>query len=146
MQALGLDIARHEELTSFSGRQVDYFTTLEEAFHEVPETTGLDIEVKFPELQEAVAEGLTGLSRNLLVDRILGVVFRCAGERSIMFLSFDPDTVVLLVRKQNVFPVFMLTCGGEEVHVIVTSAVRNEDEKQPVGVDGLDNASGDNQG
>lgn len=116
--AMGLDTGRHDELHAVqqraTGKLSDSFTTLEEIFEHVPVSCGFNIEVKYPHSRDILSQRLTVASRNELVDRTLDVVFAHAGSRSIMFSSFDPDIIVLLNRKQGVFPVFYLTEAGEE--------------------------------
>jgi len=43
------------------------------------------------------------------------VVFEEAGERKIIFSTFDPDCATLARLKQPRYPVFFLTCAGEKV-------------------------------
>ena len=48
----------------------------------------------------------------------LQVVFEEAGERKIIFSTFDPDCATLARLKQPRYPVFFLTCAGEKVHCV----------------------------
>jgi glycerophosphoryl diester phosphodiesterase len=94
----------------------------------VPSHVGFNIEVKYPQPQEyadplspetrrrgyghvALAERLSVADPNVFVDRVLRDVFDFAGDRPILFSSFDPDTCWLLSSKQPRFPVFQLTGG-----------------------------------
>ena len=43
------------------------------------------------------------------------MVFEEAGERKIIFSTFDPDCATLARLKQPRYPVFFLTCAGEKV-------------------------------
>ena len=56
------------------------------------------------------------------------VVFEEAGERKIIFSSFDPDCATLARLKQPRWPIFFLTCAGEKVHhfslLIVVKLIR----------------------
>ncbi|KAH6589680.1 hypothetical protein BASA82_000818 [Batrachochytrium salamandrivorans] len=91
------------------------FPTLETAFVKVPMSTGFNIEVKYPTLQEAEMFGLCNPDINLFCDCILDVVFSHAKTlRNIYFSSFHPEICLLLCRKQNKYPVFFLTVGGME--------------------------------
>ena len=45
----------------------------------------------------------------------LQVVFEEAGQRKIIFSTFDPDCATLARLKQPRYPVFFLTCAGEKV-------------------------------
>lgn len=44
------------------------------------------------------------------------MVFDEAGDRKIIFSSFDPDCATLVRLKQPRYPVFFLTCAGAKVH------------------------------
>lgn len=70
--------------------------------------------MKYP-LPENVREyGLHAIpERNDYCNRILDMVFTYAGDRKIMFSSFDPDICTLLSLKQPRYPVFFLTHSGE---------------------------------
>ena len=46
---------------------------------------------------------------------LMQVVFEEAGERKIIFSTFDPDCATLARLKQPRYPVFFLTCAGEKV-------------------------------
>ncbi|KAJ3300308.1 Glycerophosphocholine phosphodiesterase [Borealophlyctis nickersoniae] len=86
--------------------------TLEEALKKVPSRVGFNIEVKYPNLEEAEKEDLHNAEINLFCDRILEVVFEHAGDRNIYFSSFHPEICWMMSMKQNQYPVFFLTEGG----------------------------------
>ncbi|KAJ3049678.1 Glycerophosphocholine phosphodiesterase [Rhizophlyctis rosea] len=86
--------------------------TLEEALKKVPEKVGFNIEVKYPNLEEAEMEDLHSIEINVFVDKILEVVFEQAKGRNIYFSSFHPEVCWMLSLKQNQYPVFFLTEGG----------------------------------
>ncbi|KAG8528433.1 uncharacterized protein KY384_007351 [Bacidia gigantensis] len=90
------------------------FMTLEEMFRKLPEDVSFDIEIKYPMLFEAHDWGMNtyALEVNHVVDTILSVVDRLAGNRTIFFSSFSPEICILLSRKQDVYPVFFLTEAG----------------------------------
>ncbi|KAJ1971916.1 Glycerophosphocholine phosphodiesterase [Dimargaris verticillata] len=89
------------------------FTTLKEAFQQVPAHIGFNIEVKYPMKCEARgAEVWSHLELNQFVDSILDVVYTHAQQRSVIFSSFHPDICLMLNLKQPNFPVFFLTDGG----------------------------------
>jgi glycerophosphoryl diester phosphodiesterase len=90
----------------------DVAITLQEAFEGVPLKTGFNIEIKYPADEEAAEHHLTPEERNGYVDTILRTVFTHAGERKIIFSSFDPDVVTMLSVKQPRYPVLLLTNGG----------------------------------
>ena len=50
---------------------------------------------------------------NHLVDTILEIVYRLAGNRTIFLSSFSPEICILLSTKQHVYPVFFLTESGQ---------------------------------
>ena len=52
------------------------------------------------------------LEVNHVVDTVLQVVYRLAGERTIFFSSFSPEICILLSRKQDCYPVYFLTESG----------------------------------
>ncbi|KAI9226781.1 MAG: Glycerophosphoryl diester phosphodiesterase family-domain-containing protein [Piptocephalis tieghemiana] len=88
------------------------FATLEETLKKVPETTGFNIEVKYPMPDEAEAAELRPRNMGGFVDKILQVVYDQAGERNILFSSFNPDVCRILALKQPNYPVFFLTDAG----------------------------------
>ncbi|KAJ3159222.1 Glycerophosphocholine phosphodiesterase [Geranomyces michiganensis] len=90
------------------------FATLEEALKAVPTKIGFNIEVKYPNLEEAEQDDLQNAEINVFCDRVLEVVFDHAGDRNIYFSSFHPEVCWMLSMKQNVYPVFFLTEGGTE--------------------------------
>jgi glycerophosphodiester phosphodiesterase len=92
---------------------VDSFTTLAEAFQLVAETTGFNIEIKYPLEEEMEEDALHFVDRNTYVDKILEVVFEHAGERPLVFSSFDPHVCLMVAMKQPTYPVLFLTEAGE---------------------------------
>lgn len=63
----------------------------------------------------AQAQGL-GIGHCLISGGLAQVVFDEAGDRKIIFSSFDPDCATLVRLKQPRYPVFFLTCAGAKVH------------------------------
>eukprot|EP01133_Synstelium_polycarpum_P004303 gene4303-5026_t len=94
----------------------DSMTTLEETFKRVPEATGFNIEIKYPDIEKETELRLNNVSRNAYVDAILAVVFEHAGNRQVMFSSFDPDICVITALKQPRYPVFFLSNAGFTQH------------------------------
>ncbi|KAI8823103.1 Glycerophosphoryl diester phosphodiesterase family-domain-containing protein [Fimicolochytrium jonesii] len=88
------------------------FATLEDALKTVPTKIGFNVEVKYPNLQEAEQDELQNAEINVFCDRILDVIFSFAGDRNIYFSSFHPEVCWMLSMKQNHYPVFFLTEGG----------------------------------
>ncbi|KAI8904579.1 Glycerophosphoryl diester phosphodiesterase family-domain-containing protein [Powellomyces hirtus] len=90
------------------------FATLEDALKNVPTKIGFNIEVKYPNLEEAEQDDLHNAEINVFCDRVLEVVFDHARDRNIYFSSFHPEICWMLSMKQNHYPVFFLTEGGTE--------------------------------
>ena len=68
------------------------FPTLQEAFKNVSEEVGFNIEIKYPQMLvngESECDGY--FERNEFVDIILAEVLNNAGNRRIVFSSFEPD-------------------------------------------------------
>ncbi|KAJ3258552.1 Glycerophosphocholine phosphodiesterase [Boothiomyces macroporosus] len=90
------------------------FCSLLQVFQKVPLKTGFNIEVKYPNLEEAQDETLNNAEINTFCDEILKVVFRNAGKRKLYFSSFHPEMCLLLRMKQKKYPVFYLTVAGAQ--------------------------------
>lgn len=90
------------------------FTTLEKMFKKLPETTGFNIEMKYPMLHESEEHEMDqyAVELNSFVDTVLKMVYDFIGKRSIMFSSFNPDICLMLSFKQPSIPVFFLTDAG----------------------------------
>ncbi|ONK77854.1 uncharacterized protein A4U43_C02F11430 [Asparagus officinalis] len=88
--------------------------TLEEAFQEVDSHLGFNIELKFDDNIIYQEEELTHV-----LQVILQVVFKNAGDRPIIFSSFQPDAIQLIRKLQNGYPVYFLTNGGTEIYTDV---------------------------
>jgi hypothetical protein len=58
------------------------------------------LQVKYPTVDEAYTFGLRPAERNAYVEAILDIIFAHAGARPLIFSSFDPDTCLMLSRKQ----------------------------------------------
>ncbi|CAL1413618.1 unnamed protein product [Linum trigynum] len=91
--------------------QDDCFCTLEEAFNKVESPVGFNIELKFDDQLVYTKQQLTHS-----LDVILKVVHAHAGDRRIMFSSFQPDAAQLMRKLQQKYPVFFLTNGGSEIY------------------------------
>lgn len=93
------------------------FPQLADALDVIDPHVGFNIEIKWSQrLQDGtMEEGFEHVvDRNLYVDCILDVVYRKAGERRIVFSSFDPDICTMLRFKQNRYPTMFLTVGVTE--------------------------------
>ncbi|KAF2120467.1 Glycerophosphoryl diester phosphodiesterase family-domain-containing protein [Lophiotrema nucula] len=92
----------------------DSFTTLEEMFKKLPESTGFNIEMKYPMLHESVEHEMDqyAVELNSFVDTVLKTVYDLAGKRNIMFSSFNPDICLMLSFKQPSIPILFLTDAG----------------------------------
>ncbi|KAK5575242.1 hypothetical protein RB653_010499, partial [Dictyostelium firmibasis] len=90
----------------------DRFSTLQDAFHLVPQEIGFMIEIKYPNLAMQNLRKFKAPERNEFIDIILNVriVFNETNDRRIAFLTFDPDIAILLRTKQFRYPVLFLVC------------------------------------
>lgn len=66
----------------------------------MPINCGFNIEVKYPNTQEAEEEAPNVVDINVFCDRILDVVFDHAGARNIYFSSFHPEICLMMCKKQ----------------------------------------------
>ena len=49
---------------------------------------------------------------NTYVNKVLEIIYRLGGNRSITFSSFSPEVCILLTLKQQDYPVLFLSKGG----------------------------------
>jgi len=106
------DLDRYEMKPGRYGVQ-DSLPTLKDIFEKTPIDLGFDIEIKYPTKKKNQKAKLCHFERNLVVDRILQVVYDYSHQnRSIFFSSFDMQTCLLLRLKQSRYPVFLITHGG----------------------------------
>ncbi|KAL3688078.1 hypothetical protein R1sor_014387 [Riccia sorocarpa] len=89
----------------------DSLCTLKEAFEQTPPTLGFNIEMKFHDKEETSEAELRRSVAAVLAD-----IAKYANGRNIFFSSFHPDAAIILRQEQSAFPVFFLTCGGEQIH------------------------------
>ena len=66
----------------------------------VPISIGFNIEVKYPNTEEAEKNDLYHPEINLFCDNILDAVFTHANGRKIYFSSFHPEICLMLCKKQ----------------------------------------------
>ena len=90
------------------------FTTLEEMFRKLPESTGFNIEMKYPMLFESEEQEMDtyAVELNSFVDTVLKMVYDYGGKRNVIFSSFNPDICLLLSFKQPSIPILFLTEAG----------------------------------
>ncbi|GMT04577.1 hypothetical protein PENTCL1PPCAC_26751 [Pristionchus entomophagus] len=90
------------------------FPPLESVLNSVDPHVGFNIEVKFPmKMKDGNHECAGGyFERNEFCDAILNEVLSKAGDRRIVFSSFDPDICTLISQKQHRFPVLFLVVGA----------------------------------
>lgn len=103
------------------------FATLEELFKKVPENVGFNIEMKYPMLLESEKEDMDtyAIELNSFCDTVLNKVYDLAGNRHIIFSSFNPDICLCLSFKQPSIPIMFLTdAGTEEVSDIRASSLQ----------------------
>ncbi|CAH8277745.1 unnamed protein product [Arabidopsis lyrata] len=89
----------------------DSLCTLQEAFEQVEQTLGFNIELKFDDQTVYEREFLVHVLRS-----VLQVVSNYAKDRPVIFSSFQPDAAKLVRELQSTYPVFFLTDAGNEVH------------------------------
>src|SRR5690606_36380754 len=75
---------------------------------------GFNIEMKYPMLHESEEHEMetTAVEINQFCDTVLSMVYEMAGDRHILFSSFNPDICLCLSIKQPSFPVMFLTDAG----------------------------------
>ncbi|KAM0349741.1 hypothetical protein ACHAPU_003570 [Fusarium lateritium] len=90
------------------------FATLEDLFRELPEHVGFNIEMKYPMLHESEEHEMDtyAVELNSFCDTVLSKVYDLAGERHIIFSSFNPDICLCLSYKQPSIPILFLTDAG----------------------------------
>ena len=90
------------------------FTTLEEMFKKLPESTGFNIEMKYPMLFESEEHEMDtyAVEINSFVDTVLKMVYDYSGKRNVIFSSFNPDICLLLSFKQPSIPILFLSDAG----------------------------------
>lgn len=90
------------------------FATLEDLFCKLPENIGFNIEMKYPMLHESEEHEMDtyAVELNSFCDTVLSKVYDLAGERHIIFSSFNPDICLCLSFKQPSIPILFLTDAG----------------------------------
>lgn len=90
------------------------FATLEDLFRRLPEDIGFNIEMKYPMLMESEEHEMDtyAVELNSFCDTVLSKVYDLAGERHIIFSSFNPDICLCLSFKQPSIPILFLTDAG----------------------------------
>ncbi|RHZ48190.1 uncharacterized protein CDV56_100746 [Aspergillus thermomutatus] len=94
----------------------DSFTTLEDVLTKLPESVGLNVEIKYPRIHEAAEAGVAPLAIeiNTFVDKILEkILLHARNTRNIILSSFTPEVCILLAFKQRVYPVMFITNAGK---------------------------------
>lgn len=90
------------------------FTTLKEMFQQLPESTGFNIEMKYPMLHESEEHDMDqyAVELNSFVDTVLTTVYDLSGKRNVIFSSFNPDICLMLSFKQPSIPILFLSDAG----------------------------------
>ncbi|CAI4212558.1 unnamed protein product [Parascedosporium putredinis] len=90
------------------------FATLEDLFRKIPENVGFNIEMKYPMLHESEEHEMDtyAVELNSFCDTVLSKVYDLAGDRHIIFSSFNPDICLCLNFKQPSIPIMFLTDAG----------------------------------
>ncbi|KAL9117771.1 MAG: hypothetical protein Q9187_005689 [Circinaria calcarea] len=89
--------------------------TLKEVLQNLPESIGLNVELKYPMLFEADDWELDpyAVEVNVFVDEILHVLYMYGGGRSVILSSFSPEICILLSVKRQKYSVLFVTDGGK---------------------------------
>ncbi|KAK3946372.1 Glycerophosphodiester phosphodiesterase GDE1 [Diplogelasinospora grovesii] len=90
------------------------FATLEDLFRKLPESIGFNIEMKYPMLHESEEHEMDtyAVELNSFCDTVLTKVYDLAGDRHLIFSSFNPDICLCLSFKQPSIPILFLTDAG----------------------------------
>lgn len=90
------------------------FATLEDLFCKLPPSVGFNIEMKYPMLHESEEHQMDtyAVELNSFCDTVLAKVYELAGDRNIIFSSFNPDICLCLSFKQPSIPIMFLTDAG----------------------------------
>lgn len=115
-QVVGNKIVEYPAHNNVEPPEQRLFPTLQDFFERVNQSTGLDIEIKWPQQKvDGSFESEQTLDKNLFADRILAVVRQCGCGRVNLLKSFDADLCSLLRFKQHMYPVLFLTSSKENV-------------------------------
>ncbi|GJQ85162.1 hypothetical protein Trydic_g13307 [Trypoxylus dichotomus] len=88
------------------------FPTLKSALELLHPKCGFNVEIKWTnKYADGTFELNDAIDINRFVDTILDVVLNYAGDRQIIFSSFNPEICTLVRFKQNKYPVMFLTQG-----------------------------------
>lgn len=80
----------------------------------LPEEVGMLVELKYPSLNVQQDQVVPYPEMNQFIDKVLRDIFAQPKNRNrrISFLCFHADICVMLVMKQNVYPVYFSHCEG----------------------------------
>ncbi|KAH8358064.1 hypothetical protein KR084_001517 [Drosophila pseudotakahashii] len=113
-QIVGNKIVEYPAHNNVEPPEQRLFPTLQDFFERVNQSTGFDIEIKWPqEKADGTYESEQTLDKNLFADRILAVVRRHGCGRLNVIKSFDADLCSLLRFKQHMYPVLFLSSSKE---------------------------------
>jgi glycerophosphocholine phosphodiesterase GPCPD1 len=107
----------HEEPTEdpLESDLVEPFPTLQLALENVSPFVGFNIEIKWTmQLTDGSFELDYPFELNMFLDIVLQTVLNYAGNRRIVFSSFNPDICFMIRLKQNKYPVLFLTQGATQ--------------------------------
>ena len=90
-------------------RQEDELPTLEEVLRKVPNTVGINLELKYE--FDAIGMDDSEVARRLEI--ILACLERhCNASRKVVLSSFSPDACILAAQRQSAYPVLFLSDSG----------------------------------
>jgi len=104
----------HEEPTEdpIESDHFEPFPTLQLALENVQTFVGFNVEIKWTmQLKDGTYELDYPFELNMFLDIVLQTVLNHAGNRRIVFSSFNPDICFMIRLKQNKYPVLFLTQG-----------------------------------
>lgn len=100
-----------DEVEQFPSLIEDHLPSLDEVLAKMSVDIGFFLELKYPCPEYQQRKKLVVPDRNVFVDAVLNSIcssFVQKKQRTIVFLSFDPDICYLLKCKQKYFPVLLL--------------------------------------
>ncbi|XP_017051708.1 glycerophosphocholine phosphodiesterase GPCPD1 [Drosophila ficusphila] len=113
-QIVGNKIVEYPAHNNVEPPEQRLFPTLQDFFERVNQSTGFDIEIKWPQQKiDGEFQSEQTLDKNLFVDRILAVVRQHGCGRLNVIKSFDADLCSLLRFKQHMYPVLFLSSSKE---------------------------------
>jgi glycerophosphoryl diester phosphodiesterase len=104
-----MDIKDWPATGNYDGTIQSQFATFDELFEAVKvereeKSVGFNIEIKYPDVDEAEANHLAMAEINFYVDKIINASLEKAKNRHLVFSSFHTDVIIGVKLKQVSFP------------------------------------------